>query len=191
MLSTRETEYIDIGLQYYVMARQAYLCGFVPVGPNQFHHAFEMLLKAKFIEVGQAPEDLKKKYGHSLTKLWTDFKGVAKGMPAGPAPQLAPHDSLVSQVHAWEDVRYPNFPAGTSVVMSGSLRKDHVNESSGPAAKGASRYKINLEAMDELFAAVVAAWPLSPSYIRSWLSVHRGALEIYERENQHPIPDSP
>ncbi len=45
--------------------------------------------------------------------------------------------------------------------------------------------------MDELFADVVAACPLSPSYIRSWLAVHRGALDLYERDNQHPIPRAP
>jgi len=50
---------------------------------------------------------------------------------------------------------------------------------------------INLEAMDELFAAVVAAAPFGCTFIRSHLAVHRGALEIYERENLHPIPESP
>jgi len=140
VLSTRETEYIDIGLQYFVMARQAYLCGFMPVGPNLFHHAFEMLFKAKFIELGQAPEDLRKNYGHSLAKLWPDFKTVATGFPVGSAPPLERFDPLMSQVHAWEDVRYPNFPAGTAVVMSGSLRQNHVNETTGEAVKAASKY---------------------------------------------------
>jgi hypothetical protein len=43
MVSTRCTEYIDIGLRYYVEGRHAYLCGFLPVSPNLFHLAFEML----------------------------------------------------------------------------------------------------------------------------------------------------
>jgi hypothetical protein len=143
-----------------------------------------MLLKGKFIELGHAPEQLKEKYSHRLVKLWTDLKLLADPT----APRLDPFDPLISRLQAWEEVRYPSYPAGASAIMAGAIRKDHVTKTSGTAAKGALAFQINLEAMDELLAVVVAASPLGCQYIRGWLGVHRSALDMYERENQHPIP---
>jgi hypothetical protein len=192
LLSAHSYQYTQIGVEYYVLARQGYLSGFLPVGPNLFHHTFEMLFKAELIEVGTPPKKVWNNYRHDLKKLWPDFKALAKGMPNSPAPQLHTFDPLIDQLHAWEDIRYPTFPSGKGVAMRGMLRKADVNQSvGGSAAAQTSEYVINLEAMDELFSAVVAAAPFGCAFIRSHLAVHRGALEIYERKNLHPIPDSP
>jgi hypothetical protein len=192
VLSTHSHQYVEIALDYYVLARQGYVSGFLPVGPNLFHHAFEMLFKAQLVEIGTSPEDIWKTYGHHLTKLWSAFKAAAKGMPGSPAPQLDGLDPLINELDAWEDIRYPTFPGGKGVAMRGSLRKGDVNQSvGGSVGRQASEYVINLESMDELFAAVVAAAPFGCAFIRSHFAVHRGALEGYERDNQHPIPNSP
>ena len=69
-------------MQYYVAARQAKWCQFLPVYASLFHHAFEMLFKAKFVGLEVSDDDIWERYGHSLRKVWADFKAVATGSPA-------------------------------------------------------------------------------------------------------------
>jgi hypothetical protein len=71
-------------------------------------------------------------------------------------------------------------------MMGALLKAQPASVSSQPPAHATS-HVIVLEAMDELFEAVVRTFALSPTFLRSLLHRDR-ATQDYEQENRHPIP---
>ena len=69
-----ELNFGDLGVQYYVSARCAAQAGLIPVCGNLFHHAVEMLLKARLSQKHSLEELGHKPFGHRLPALWTAFK---------------------------------------------------------------------------------------------------------------------
>ena len=90
-------EFVARAFQYYVVARHAVFCQFMPVAGNLFHHAVELFLKMgillKFAEnqLQKEVKRLKDGFGHDLTKLWDEFKKVQSD------PSLSQFDSALSQ----------------------------------------------------------------------------------------------
>jgi hypothetical protein len=167
-------QFLTIGIQYYVAARHAALCGMAPVAGNLFHHGIEMLLKAGLLGAFTA-EALKDKFRHKLPKLWTEFKAQAAD------GRLAQFDGVIAGTALWEEIRYPGFPGGQSLYLSIELLK----QSGGGLASTAATHRINVEEQDELFAALVAALSVNPAYLKQTMGSKAAAA--YERENRHRI----
>jgi hypothetical protein len=97
---------IEYGLQYYVTGRFAVSHRFTPVSANILHHAVELLLKACLAHNDplEAIRDYwhpKKGYGHDIIRLWSAFKARQS------VPVPAEFDAIISGLHAFEDIRYP------------------------------------------------------------------------------------
>src|ERR1700730_9380422 len=181
MLSNREQDYVQMGVGYYVAGRSAYLNGFLPVTANLFHHGFEMLLKAKLIQIGFPPEKLRTQFGHELWQVWLEFKRLTNDAT------LDSCDLVVRGLDQWEDIRYPAFPGGKGLAMMGALLKEHRTDFSNQHVGPSSSYLIVLEEIDDLFEIIVRAFPLGPAFIRTLL-IHGSAKADYEQENRHQIP---
>ena len=189
MLGNRAMDFLSVSFQYFVAGRHAYSCRFVPVSANLFHHAFEMIFKARILETRYTPEHLKQKpYGHSLGRLWTEFKSLTG------ATHLAQHDPAIAGLDTFEEIRYPNFPKGHSIIMVGERDLNLASSTAtvsmtrtGPVSSNASVYTVNLEAMDLLFKDVTVAFPLNPEFIKSTILQTPEAMTTYLRDNRHPI----
>ena len=130
---------------------------------------------------GNKKDDLDKEYKHNLPKLWREFKKIAK------ADELGRFDAVVNGLHEWERQRYPKPEKGS--FMATDLRKGLPRPSIKSHSKKGKRvqvprYYLVLEALDELFEAIVHKYPLNPEWLR--MDMHEG-VAAYERENVHPI----
>jgi hypothetical protein len=189
MMGNSELDFLADGFQYLGAARHAYRCGFMPVAGNLFHHAFEMICKAKLLDAGRTVDQLSKRpYRHDLFHIWTDFKSVTQ------ATNLASYDHLIADLHAFDTIRYPNFPKGHSVIMVGDQGLSVASSTasvamtpSGPVASNATIYRVSLEAMDLLLKDTVAAYPLNPDFVKTTLFPTPEALRTYLHCNQHAI----
>src|SRR5207237_580899 len=97
-----ESNYIDLAVQYFVAARFACFSSFLPTSFNLFHHAFEMLFKARLLQT-HTPLQLEGDFGHSLPRIWREFKKRAA------EPGLNRFDGTIERLHAWETIRYPPY----------------------------------------------------------------------------------
>jgi hypothetical protein len=87
-------------IQYYVSARSAAIMDLSPVAVNLYHHAVEMLLKGHLTK-SISLDDLKKKFRHNLVKTWNVFKSQI-------GEDLSSFDPIISDLHKFEDIRYPD-----------------------------------------------------------------------------------
>lgn len=179
MKSTRDTDYIHIGVQYYIAGRHSALCYLMPVTGNLFHHAFEMLFKAKLLSKF-TPDELYKNYGHDLRLVWPDFISMTG------AKSLKSFSKTIHSLQRWEDVRYPNFPGKKSVFMIIDMKKGDKSGPIGQTAKTSTQFRVNLEEIDELFKAVILNWPINPEFIKAYLA-HGESSRTYGKDNHHML----
>jgi hypothetical protein len=120
-------EFFKFGSQYYVAGRYGVFAGLMPVAANLHHHAIEMFLKGA-LSKSMSLEELKRKLGHRLPKIWTKFKRQASD------PSLNRFDKIIKELNKFEDIRYPDEilrrGAGTSWGIGcrrfgGSLKDRH------------------------------------------------------------------
>jgi len=97
---------------------------------------------------------------------------------------LSRFDSVIAELHRWEDVRYGGFPDATaSVARSIGMVRAGVRSS-----KKRKVYDFGLHEIDDLFTAMFAASSINPSFVGGGYT--RAALpELYATENQHMMPD--
>jgi hypothetical protein len=172
-------QYWVTGSQYYALGRQAVHCGYVPAAGNLFHHGIELMMKYRLLDKFSQTTLANKPYGHSLLPLWREFKALVRDAT------LAQFDSLVRRVNKWEEIRYPGFPRA-SLGMSIDIRKAH-KTTFHPMRGRIDVYRVNLEEMDELFAALVTACSLNPVLVRQRIASRPVGRETYEKENYHLI----
>jgi hypothetical protein len=102
--------FLDFGMQYYIAARGSALAQQTPVLANIFHHAIENLLKAHLCQT-RSLRDIYKQFRHDLPAAWTAFKAEVKD-----ASELPQFDNAIQQLHAFEDIRYPD-----AIVRDGAM----------------------------------------------------------------------
>jgi hypothetical protein len=204
----RPHEFFRRGVQYYVMARQAFGCRYPEVAGSLFHQAFEMMLKASILSPlheelspGWEPEEPEAKrraaieeytrragelltsrsgIGHELPEAWRQFKALH------PGDLLDAFDDVVDDLHEWWQVRYPGFPNGQALQLSFSPVKAGRPATEQP--EPVNGYHLCLEDMDEFFAAIA---PLDYSLhgIRSAVDrFDQGVgVEAYQQDNLHRL----
>ncbi len=141
--------------QYYVTGRYAVLAGQIPVAGNLLHHAIEMYLKgglAKTMTLQQL-----KGLSHKLPDLWCNFKAQFADSALGS------FDTLVSSLHAFEDLRYPD-----SVLAKGMLVNMGIVRMSGTVPGAPARpepvYELYLEEVDALVGKIFEVVPVNPAF---------------------------
>jgi hypothetical protein len=143
MSSTEWEEFFKTACQYYVAGRYAAFAGFIPVTGNLLHHAVEMFLKGGLSKRGLSLADLKKReLGHNLPNVWAKFKTTFND------PALDQFDDVISSLHRFEDIRYPDL-----IVAKGMLAMINISKQAPPVV-GSSRpepkYELCVQDIDAL-----------------------------------------
>jgi hypothetical protein len=184
------TNFIVMGVQYYVSGRFAALNGFDLVAGNLFHHAVELLLKAGLLRDYTEQEVANRtRFGHSLPKLWEEFKRRTFD------PALAAFDSDIADLDRWEELRYftpeSNIPTGKTGAFFRVLVR-RADQGMDPDPATTEYHEINVEAVDELFEQIVRAltqllaggWVDTETAVRLSLSQPE-IVRVYRQSNVH------
>jgi hypothetical protein len=153
------TDAIDLffanGCQYYVAGRYAAFAGLNPVVGNILHHAIEHFLKGALSKSKTFPE--LKRLGHHLSAVWAAFKVQVNN------PALAQFDGVISTLHEFEELRYPD-----SVLTSGMQCTINITKAGAAMTRVTSNdpapptYQLCLEDIDELVRAIFVATSRNP-----------------------------
>jgi len=126
-MSTRaRVLFFSSATQYYVSGRYAVFAGLNPVVGNLLHHAVEMYLKGALSKTMTL--DQLKKLSHNLPKVWECFKAQIAD------PGLEIFDELISSLHAFEELRYPD-----SILSRGMMATIGVSRVAGASAEDPAR----------------------------------------------------
>src|SRR5258706_11325529 len=101
--------------------------------------------------------------GHRLPTLWSAFAA------AYPSVSAAKFDSVVSALHSFEELRYPDSVMAKGAMMQFALFREHVGEP-GSAPAAVPSYLLVLEDVDELEACVFDAMGVNPKFFFGPLS---------------------
>jgi hypothetical protein len=139
--------FMRYGVQYYGSARTAFHDRYFPVCGNIFHHAIEMLLKAE-LSRDHSLDQLKKRFGHDLAKLWIEFKRRF------PTANLQEFDGTINLLNEFEELRYPDsqLAKGAHIVMRNEPSRAADAPTSLPAVP---TYELTLTAIDNLVGRIL------------------------------------
>jgi hypothetical protein len=167
-------EFFKTAGQYYVAGRFAAFAGFIPVTGNLLHHAVELYLKGGLSKQGMSLVDLKK-LGHSLPNIWTKFKSTFND------PALDKFDSLISSLHRFEDIRYPDLIVQDGMqAMINIVKQVPPNPLSGPLLP---RYDLCVQDLDELVGQVFTTASANPAAFLSMRFHKEEARKYLSEEN--------
>jgi hypothetical protein len=140
------------------------------------HHAIELAFKGGLART-TSPEDLKRKYMHSLRQLWRDFKQSVSDS------RLDRFDRVVSELDHFETIRYPDHFEQYGILVSiASIRRDQ--EAKGPTRlpSPVPRYRLFLPEVDELLDAVFVCTSVNPAFFKGEV-FKTEAQEFLARDN--------
>ena len=156
--------------QYYVTGRCAVLAGQIPVAGNLLHHAIEMYVKGGLAKTMTMKE--MKALSHKLPDLWAAFKARFADTV------LSSFDGLVSSLHAFEELRYPD-----SILAKGMAVTMGVTRGPAPAPSGIARpeptYELYLDEIDALVGKIFQVVSVNPAFFLDGLS-HRAREYLKE-----------
>jgi hypothetical protein len=161
-------EPIDIffsnGTQYYAAGRYAAFAGLIPITGNLLHHAVENYLKGGLSKAKTSGK--LKALGHNLPAIWRAFKVQVNDA------SLARFDIVISTLHDFEDIRYPDSVVAngmnctidiTKAGAAGAVALEAKLSATSAAAKPKEpNYSLCLEEIDELVAALFVAASRNP-----------------------------
>ena len=166
--------FFSTATQYYISGRYAVFAGLSPVAGNLLHHAVEMYLKGALSKLMTL--DQLKRLSHDLPKLWKCFKAQAA------APGLDIFDALISSLHGFEELRYPD-----SILSNGMMVTIGVRRVAGASTEGPARpepgYEVYLEEVDTLVDKIFTTASVNPRFFLAGLST--GAREYLKEANVH------
>jgi hypothetical protein len=145
--------FFDSGTQYYIAGRYGAFAALNPVAGNLMHHAIEHLLKGGLAKTKKLQDLARKPFAHNLPGIWDAFKVQAND------PTLARFDSVISTLHEFEELRYPD-----SVMVKGMQCTFNITKAGAAMTTGATatfplppQYDLVFEEIDELVEAIFAA----------------------------------
>lgn len=178
----------EYGVQYYVAGRFAAHAHFTPVSASILHHSVEMLLKACLAYTDTAAQirsyRRKNSYGHSLPTLWDEFKRRNTKL------DLSAFDEIVSQLHQFETVRYPERLIEQGALFSvGLYEVDEPAKYLGLAAKRPEpQYIMMLPQIDRLIALLFEHTSYPRDSVRTHIAYGEPHAEQYlRRGNATPL----
>ena len=144
--------FFTLGVDYYIAGRYAVLAGLNPVAGNIIHHAIEMFLKGGLSKKGRSLDDLKNRFSHRLPRIWEAFKSEFKDQ------SLAQFDNIVSSLHKFEDIRYPDRIVKDGMQSIIGITKHKFTTTSRPEPM----YELYLQDIDSLVGQVFATAGANP-----------------------------
>ena len=168
------------GTQYYIAGRFAAFAGLSPVVGNLLHHALEMYLKGRLSKTKTLSE--LKNLSHNLPRIWGDFKAQFR------PPALAQFEGVVTALHAFEELRYPDSVLAKGMSCTISIQRPSATV--GPTVIGVAvpHYDLCLEDIDKLVATVFKVVPVNPNFFTGWLN--GAAKQWLKEENAESGPTS-
>ena len=169
-----DRHFLSQGVQYYISGRSAALAGQIPVCGNLFHHAIEMLLKARLTQ--RVPlVKLQNKFRHRLPRIWRAFKQEF------PSANLAQFDAVIVQLDRFERIRYPDkiMEEGASVLLE--WERSHYSAISGPGLKMPPAYRIVVNDIDRFVVEIFKVCSWNPLFFTDGLNQY--ARDATRREN--------
>lgn len=169
--------YFDMGLQYYIAGRFAYLNQFITVGPVLFHHALELFMKGSLL--GQFSEIvLKRSFSHDLERLWREFKKVYN-------LQDTEYDETVKCLNTWEELRYPKNYNHVMMLrikkVIGPLQAANMNNNE-------YEFSLSLEEIDKLVKLIFRITSVSTNFIGFGMVLSTDDSKKYYRKfNEHQV----
>jgi hypothetical protein len=145
-------EFMKLGVQYYVTARQSAWSGLWVCG-NLYHHALEMFLKAG-LSRKYSLRELRKQFGHELIAIWNAFKADF------PSPALLEFDATIADIAGFEDIRYPDRVLKYGV----QIRIDYRSVPQQSAPSSPPEYKLDFYEIDRLVGAIFGVSSLNPLF---------------------------
>jgi len=93
-------------------------------------------------------------------------------------------DAVIADLNRWEALRYGGFPIGIPTTMVFTPRRGpHDASSAGPQ----DEYVLVLEDIDALFAAMVAASRINPTFLGERHRLKPALRQWYAKDNVHPM----
>jgi HEPN domain-containing protein len=163
---TEDTErlwylYFDIGLDYHVAARFAFVEQFNPIVGNLFHHAIEMYLKGALCRTHDEYE--RRRLGHRLTKIWKRFK--------------------VENPDRYERIRYPEEILRKGMISSINFSRAAVpSPSTVGSRRPEPRYDLFVDELDALAKEIFLKASVNGKAFTS--GMRQGALNYLQNQNQ-------
>jgi hypothetical protein len=170
-----DIHFMGLGVDYYVAGRCTALAQRLPVVGNLFHHAIEMMLKARLIQKHSFCE--LRRFSHDLTRLWEAFKAEF------PDIDLRGFDGTVASLAAFERIRYPDkiIAEGMSVHLEwagpvvGAMHPERVEP----------EYVLIGNDIDRLIAKIFEVSSRSPFFFTNMLNDYARAAVAH----QNPVAD--
>ena len=144
--------YLELGSQYFVIARYCASISFGPIYATMFHHALEMLIKGCLIK-SYSSQDLKR-VGHNLSKLWSMLKSSTG------TKTLTRYDKTINDLNKVELIRYPDAMAKQGFVLNVKLG---IPEPSRISKKNNQpQYFVNVSDLDDIALEVFNICKVNP-----------------------------
>lgn len=148
---------------YYIAGRFAAFAGLAPVVGNILHHAIEMYLKGGLSKTKNLAE--LKNLSHNLPDVWSEFKAQLKGPSS-----IDQFDSVVSALHAFEELRYPDSVLKHGMSCTVSIKHSPSSAASSGAGASPPHYDLCLEDVDKLVATIFAVVRVNPPFFTGRLN---------------------
>ena len=104
-----------------------------------------------------------KKRNHDLPGVWVEFKAQFKD------PALEQFDSIVSALHAFEELRYPDSVLVNGLLCTISIKRPSVSAGAGAPAVSPPQYDLCLEDIDNLVATIFTVVSVNPKFFTGGL----------------------
>lgn len=146
--------FFSTGSQYYIIGRYAAFAWLNPVVGNLLHHAVEFFLKGA-LSKNMSLKELQQ-LRHHLKPLWEEFKTQFND------PALNQYDPVISSLHAFEEIRYPDSILAKGMQSTIDIVKSSLTGASGTPTNGVPHYKLCLQEIDKLVGAIFIAASRNP-----------------------------
>lgn len=146
---------VTMGLHYYFAARWSAQASLAPLCGTLYHHAIEMLLKARLSQ--SLPPARIKRFGHSLPSLWSTF--CSDVAPAN----LSEFDSTIALLDRFENIRYPDSMVneGAEILISWTPSEPAPRSGSHPSPP---QYTLVVSDLDRLVRRILEVSSKNPHF---------------------------
>jgi hypothetical protein len=175
-VSKEDEHFLGLAMQYYVAARSAALAQLMPVCGNLFHHAVEMLLKARLSHSRSLHELSRPPLGHKLAALWDAFKAEF------PTVGLGQFDGTIANLDRFERVRYPDTTINEGAGLLLAWAPGPLSISYGTGVAPVPQYEIVITDIDSLVAKVFDICSRNPIFFTDGMNDQ--ARDVITRDNR-------
>lgn len=164
--------FVHGGVGNYIAGRFAVRAGLLTTAGTLLHHAIELFLKAALVE-RLSPERLRRRYEHSLLKLWSEFKDDDDALDR--------HSATIEGLDGFWELRYPDPLVDVSTVLCfGWTRTPDLPEH--PAASTSNLHVLAVDEIDQLVIEVLDRAAIDPLLYRP---LNPEGLAMLTHRNEH------